>query len=104
MATTIYNIETGEVKALEFRVNGCNILNDIIGNSGYKVHSEYDFEMDSAEIEWWERWIERENRINEAYEAADQDTRVEYEKAVSDYGYDLEALQDVLEGILGIES
>lgn len=103
MATRIKNTTTGEIIELELLDGGgINCLDDVIGGCDYTFNDE-GWLMDEREIAWWTQWCEREGRINDAYEKADDDTRKECEKAVIELGWDMDTLQDVLEEILGIE-
>ena len=99
----IRDIFTGEVVELVLVDDfGSDYLDDVIGGAG-GVKDDGRWLMDSDDIEWWTRWVEREERINAAYNATlDDHVLSEYERAVIDYGYDMELLQDKLEEVLGI--
>lgn len=119
--TTIKNTTTGEILDMACIVEGVDILADVLGGCGVESvalseddiekqikagstnTSESAFALEDDEVDWWQRWAEREERITEAYEEAGEEVRKAYEIAISEYGYDMEALQDEQERILGIE-
>lgn len=102
MSTTIINTSTGESIQAECIVGGVDILADVMGGSGIESDDRGFLLPNADEVEWWERWAEREEAICAAYAEADEDTRREYEEAICGLGYDMEALQDAQERVLGI--
>ncbi len=89
--------------ALECIVDGVDILADVMGGCGVEHDVNGRFYLPTEDdFDWWQRWAEREERICAAYAEADDETRIEYEDAVCDFGYDMEVLQDKLETVLGI--
>lgn len=99
--TTITVTETAQTINAECIIDGIDILADVMGGCGVE-QDERGFVLDSEQADWWVRWAEREERIATAYAQADEETRAEYERAIVNLGYDMEALQDEQESILGI--
>ena len=74
--TKIYNLDTMEVHELFLHdTNGVDILQSIIEGSGDEqetlddIPDDCDFAMNDDDIEWWETWAMREERINEKLDA-----------------------------------
>lgn len=99
--TEIRNTTTDELVEIECIIDGIDIIADVMGGTGVDHDGEH-FAMAEDEIDWWTRWAAREERIADAYGNADASTRVVYEQAISEYGYDMELLQDEQERILGL--
>lgn len=107
---TIYNTDTREIIEAACIVDGQDILADVMGNSGLETiqpwadegDTTWAFALDADEAAWWIRWAEREERIAAAYEDANEEQRLAYERAVDEYGYDFEAQQDAEEAALGL--
>ena len=97
----IKNITDNTITEINYIVNGIDILDDVLGNHGFTCDDD-GWLLDNPDIEWWTRWVRREETINTAYEKANEETRERYHKAVVESGSDLEVLQDELESILGI--
>jgi len=104
----VYITDSESKTELRFEVDGQDLMDDLLAQAdAYDILEdgcENYWILPEADFDWWERWIEREERINAAYEDADEETRKEYERAVIDYGYDMEQMQYVLERILGIDN
>lgn len=105
---TIRNTETNETTELTMLSDsGSELMSDILGNYGVDYQTEDGERMyllDADGIAWWTRWVEREERIADAFEdCEDQDTIAAYWQAIDAYQGDLERMQDELERILGIE-
>lgn len=102
--TTIYATDTDTIHEAEFVLNGQDALADIMGNSG--ATADYDHDCDFAMTEddalWWIRWVEREERINEACKSATAEQMNAIAEAIETYSSDMEAMQDAQEKILGI--
>lgn len=99
--TNIYNVDTNEV----VEIDGVNYLDDVMGNAGIDTIQPYGdsawmFALPTDEIEWWERWSERQELIDAAMEDADEATQ---ERCRNEPEWsDMEAAQDTLMGILGL--
>lgn len=102
----VYITDSESKTELRFEVNCQDIMEDLLAQAeAYDVKSdgcESYWVLTEEDFDWWQTWIEREERINAAYDEADEETRKKYERAVIDYGYDMELLQDALEKVLGI--
>lgn len=99
--TNIKNTTTGEIIEAGCIIDGINILDDVMGDSGIE-HDGEGFLLEDDEVAWWLRWAEREERIYTAYQDANEDERRECEKAIEEWGHDFEALQDAEEVALGL--
>ena len=111
MATKIFNTDTKEIVNLELITDGQDFLSDVIAgcdHDGSWAHSEMpdeaQFAMSGEELEWWENWTEREQRINDRIEELGDDAQHAIAGLAADYGYDMELLQEKEEEYLGIVS
>ena len=107
--TVIYNTDTKSIVKLQVISDGQDFLADVIGGcdqggtwASVDMPENADFAMSGEELEWWEKWAEREQRIldraNEIGEAAVEKLC----ELASIYGNDFELLQDKEEEFLGI--
>lgn len=101
MATEIRNTSTNETIELACTIDGIDILGDVLGNNG-APHDGETFALDANDIAWWGRWASREERIHDAYEAANEAERAACDRAAAERSDDLEAAQDAMEAALGI--
>lgn len=111
MATRIYNTDTKEITELEVITDGQDFLAEVIGGCDCKgewasadMPDDANFAMSSEELEWWERWAEREQAINDRIEELGDDAQHAVAGLAADYGYDMELLQEKEEEYLGIVS
>lgn len=102
----VYIRESQSKTHLTFEVGDRDVMTDMLTQG-----DEFEVLDDGCEVyiiipeavyDQWSRWIQREERINDAYDDAGAETRRAYERAVDEYGYDMERLQDELEAVLGI--
>lgn len=104
---TIKNTTTNEITELTMlSVAGIELMTDILGNYGVSfetVEGQRVYKLDSTGIAWWSRWIEREERIAEAYDDCDDESTIAaYWQAINENQDNLERMQDELERVLGI--
>ena len=110
--TTIYNTTTQEAAELSCIIDGIDILGSVMEDLEKpqvqpwieKGDERSAFALSSEDFAWWKRWAEREERIAQAFDRADEKTRDECEQVVDageweDYAH----LQDEQERILGID-
>lgn len=108
MATKIFDIETNEVHELSLITDGQDFLFEVISNIDpdghwYTERDDAEFEMGSADLAWWTRWAEREQRINAVAQERGEDTIKAICGLADEYGHDLEVLQDRCEEYLGLK-
>ena len=103
MATKIYNTTTNEVVEAEVKIDGQDFLFETMAQYGVEPSDRDDaeFELDQEETEWWLRYAEREQGIMDAANEAGEVMLEAIARISAEYS-DLEALQDRLEGFLGI--
>ena len=105
--TYLENQRDGEITAAECIVNGVDILQDVMGGLGFEMTpyggSFAVVVQNSNEVDWWLHWARNEELISQAYGDATDEQRRACEVAISDWGHDLQALQEVQAQILGIE-
>lgn len=108
MATRIWNTETKTITELQLLNDGINFLDDVIGacNQDGMFYTEdmpedADFAMDTENLEWWERWSEREQRINDTAQERGEDAVATVVKIAANNS-DMEYAQDLEEEYLGI--
>ena len=104
---TIRNTETNEtIELTMLSDSGIELMGDILGNYGVDFQPGEDgreYLLDSDGIEWWQTWIQREERIAEAFKnCEDEETIAAYWEAVDENHGNLERMQDELERVLGI--
>lgn len=104
MATKIYNTTTGEIIEAAVKSDGQDFLCDVMAGSGVEPseRDDADFDLADDETEWWLRWAEREQRINDRANELGEDAINAICGLATEYGYDLELLQDESEKLLGI--
>lgn len=108
--TTIYNTTTQEAAELSCIIDGIDILDSVMEDLEKpqvqpwieKGDERSAFALSSEDFAWWKRWAEREERIAQAFNLADEKTRDECERAVEEWD-DYEQIQDEQERILGID-
>ena len=102
--TVIRNTDTGEIVEIELidRASGESFLTDVIANSGRCVSGDegIDFDFSADETEWWVRWAEREQRINDAIDEQGVEGII---PCFYDEEADWEAAQTAYEQYLGLE-
>lgn len=103
----IFNTETKEIVELTLMFEGQDISNEIIGgcNQDGCFNTEdqpdvADWAMDTEGIEWWTRWVEREEAILAATDTDEKAAMIA--GLAAEYGHDMEVLQDKSEEALGI--
>lgn len=101
MSTRILDTSTGATIDLGCILDGIDVLGDVLAGSGYEEGPD-GWIMGARDVRFWTTWSAREERIHEAYQVASCETRAALESAVSEYGYDMETLQDIQESVLGI--
>lgn len=108
MATRIYNTDTKEIAELSVISDGQDFLMEVIGgcNQGGMYYSDdmpdyADFAMDCENLEWWTRWAEREQRINDMAQERGEEAINAIAKIAADNS-DMEYAQDLEEEYLGI--
>lgn len=96
----IYNTDTNEVETIVLLHDGCDFLCDVMGNVGCERSDmdDIDFELDDDDVRWWQRWAEREQRINDAIEERGADKVPNFYESTSDW----EEAQALFEEFLGI--
>lgn len=108
MATKIFNTDTKAITELELLNDGQDFLAEVIGGCNQDgcyftedMPEEADFAMDAESLEWWERWAEREQRINDkANELGEEAIKAIVTMAADNS--DMEYAQDLEEEYLGI--
>ena len=112
--TKILNTTTNETHNIRLvdRDSGADFLSDVIGSMNQsdewldaipEDREDVEFAMSDEDVRWWERWAEREQRINDEYDKADEAMRERISTTYSDYDYDMELPQDKVFELLGIE-
>ena len=108
MATKIWNIETKTITELQLITDGQNYLDEIIGGCNQDgvfytddMPEDADFAMDTENLEWWMRWTEREQRINDTAQERGEDAINAVAKIAADNS-DMQYAQDLEEEYLGI--
>lgn len=108
MATYIINKSDDQIISTECIISGTDILADVMGGAGIESKATENGNIafvcqDSAEVDWWILWAKNEEAINAACEYATDEQRTACEKAINDWGHDMQALQEVQAEILGID-
>lgn len=101
--TTIFVTDEGGVREFGCVIDGQNVLNDVMGGCGVQPHHTCDFQCTASEADWWERWAELEERINDALDGADALTLERHSMLVDEFGYDLGLLHEKEVELLGID-
>lgn len=110
----IYNTTTGEVHEVTLIDwdGGTEFLNDVIGGCSKsdewlagipEDRDDVDYAMNDEEVEWWTLWASREQRINDIYREADDETQDLIALTYSDNDWDMWLAQDRTFEALGIE-
>jgi hypothetical protein len=98
-------IETGEFTEATLRIGCTDIVSDMLDS---EFESDTDWQgtyyiLPQADADWWERWADTEALILVARDNATDEQIAEDERLISEYGYDLETLQDAECRLFGIE-
>ena len=108
MATRIWNTDTHEMTELTLMSDGQNFLDEIIGGCNQDgmfytedMPEEADFSMHTENLDWWVRWTEREQRINDTAQERGEEAIQAVAKIAADNS-DMEYAQDLEEEYLGI--
>lgn len=105
MAVKIKNTETGAIEELSCVIDGIDILADVMGGSGVERDYTEDgmvYLLDEYGIEWWRTWAENEQAIHAAREDACKEAVEADDALISDFGYDMELLQEKEMALFGI--
>lgn len=104
--TNVFITTTNTKATLACVIEGQCIMEDILVAADehgiIEVDGETFWAMTQDEFDWWERWAEREERIQERAAEIGEEAYEQIAELAVEFGHDFELMQDKEEEVLGI--